>query len=847
MARTEVHKFGGTSLADAGCLARAADILGRASQGATIVAVASAMGGATDALMRAACDAADGHLERALEQIERLRYRHTDALALLSRETNADPGSGDSVRGELVALLEEVSELLRGVALIGELSPRVSDRILSVGEKLSVRLLAAALGFGGFQGMALDADSFLDTDDAFGDARPLTGVADRLIQKALRSHLEAGRIPVVTGFCGRAPDGATTTLGRGGSDLSATLLGAATAADEVTIWTDVAGVFSADPAVVPDARVVGQLNYREASEMSYYGAKVLHQRTIIPVADLSIPVRIKHTFDPSADGTLVDGTFTPGSHPVKALSAVRGQCLLSVEGKGMAGVPGVAARMFGALAARDISITMISQSSSESTICIALPREHAEAAEALLKSEFRPDLTRGDIEEVVLVRNIGIIAAVGLGMAHTPGVSSRLFTAMGDQGVNVRAIAQGSSELNISFAVEEHQVDRALRAAHAEFGLHRADTGRDSATNMDIMLLGCGRVGRALAELILDRASHVFDRFSLSPEIVAMCDRTGYLFDPTGIPLERVRSGLEIKKQGASLVEVDGAEEGSPTAMVERVLGFRVSRPVLVDVSDADGSGDAMLEALRLGADVVTANKKPLAGSMEAYRELVHTARERGRLLKCEATVGAGLPVVDTLDMLLATGDAIRRITGCFSGTLGYIMSELEAGAALSDAVAEAARRGYTEPDPVDDLSGLDVARKAIILARLSGILESDVEPELEGLVADGLAGLPLEELLERIRTEYDGPLAERVEACAAGGRRLRYGATIEPDCIRVGLIEVAADSPLFGLQGSDNMIVFESERYADRPLAVSGPGAGLEVTAMGVLSDVLRIAAERR
>lgn len=470
MKPVEVHKFGGTSLTDAACFVVAADTVRSASADATVAVVASAMAGVTDELIGAACEAAGGCLDRSLQRVDALTARHLGVLDHLQRAASGVPSCRfEAVREQLLGLLAEVAHLLQGVALVGELSSRVRDRVISVGEKLSVRLLALALELAHMRAKELDADTFLDTDDQFGSARPLAGVADRLIIKAVMGPVSEGYVPVVTGFCGRAPDGATTTLGRGGSDLTATLIAAAVGAARVTIWTDTAGVYSADPAVVPGARVIPQLNYREASELSFYGARVLHPRSIMPVASPEIPVHIRPVGQPKGTGTVIDGRFTGGSHPVKALSAVRGQCLLSVEGKGMAGVPGVAARMFAALAKQEISITMISQSSSEATICIALPLDLSDTAEAALKDEFRPDLTRGDVEEIVLVRSVGILAAVGLGMAQTPGVAARLFAALGARAINVRAIAQGSSELSISFAVDERRVDDALCAVHAEF------------------------------------------------------------------------------------------------------------------------------------------------------------------------------------------------------------------------------------------------------------------------------------------------------------------------------------------------------------------------------------------
>ena len=839
--RVEVHKFGGTSVGDAERIAAVARIVREAAAGCRLVVVASALAGVTDQLVAAGTAAARGDRDEGTRLLDAVLARHLEAVVRL------EIGDAVEVEAEIRGIVEEVIDLIRAVAHLRELTPRTRDDIIAAGEKLSVRLVTAALKRAGAPAAAVDADTFLETDDRFGEANALMGISDRTIVAALRPRLLRGEIPVVTGFCGRAPDGATTTLGRGGSDLSATLIAAALSADEVTIWTDVDGVFTADPKVVPGARVIRQLNFREAAEMSYYGAKVLHQRTMIPVASLGIPVRTRNSFAPESVGTVIDGRITPGSHPVKAVTAVRDQCLVSVEGKGMAGVPGVAARLFKAIAGARISVTMISQSSSEASICLAVPGERAIDAEQTLKREFRSDITRGDVDEIVARRGVSLIAAVGLGMARTPGVAARAFAALARHGVNVLAVAQGSSELNLTLAVDHDETGEAIRALHAEFGLDRIDTGEDAAGGFDLILLGCGKIGRALTELLQARRAHIVERFGLDARIVAVADRTGFVFRPAGIPKEELGGILETKSGGARLAARSGAvPSDDPVAMVRHVLSYRLARPVLIDVTDGEDTAEALLEALRLGADVVSANKKPLAGSLGRFRALVDGARETGRLLKVEATVGAGLPVVDTLEMLLATGDRLTRAEGCLSGTLGFVMTRLDEGVSFSEAVAEAARLGYTEPDPVADLSGADVGRKAVILGRLSGLALADDAIEVVGLVDPKLAGRPLAALIEALRA-YDAPIAERITNARRRGCALRYVARVEAGRIAVGPVEVPVDSPLGMLKGTDNMIVFTSERYAARPLVVSGPGAGVDVTAMGVLGDILRIAGERQ
>lgn len=841
MTPLQVHKFGGTSVGDPSRMRAVAAIVREQALHARIIVVASAMSGVTDALIDACVAASHGERDRALQLVDTVLERHQQVLETLV------PAQAQPVGESLRELARGTQEVLQAVARLRELTARTRDLVLCLGEKLSVRVLAAVVANEGLPATALDADAFLDTDACFGQAAPLAGVTHRSIDAALSPLVAKGLLPVVTGFLGRAPDGATTTLGRGGSDYSATLIGAAVGASEITIWTDVDGVYTANPKVVPHARRLEQLNFREAGELSYYGAKVLHPRTIIPVAARAVPVRIRNSFDPRSPGTLVDGRFTAGSHPVKAISAVHEQALVAIEGKGMAHIPGVAARVFAALAQAAISVTMISQSSSESSICLAVSDVEANAAELALRREFRRDISSGLVDDITVQRRVGLVAAVGLGMAHTPGVSGRLFAALGKRGVNVLAIAQGSSELNISLAVARHQIDDAVRAIHEAFALHRLDTGEDTTGRLDVLLLGWGKIGRALSHLLTARRDQVLERFGLEPRIVGICDRSGFVFRPNGLPADLLQRIVTLKSEGQPLANApEAVPSGDARAMLRHALGFRLARPVLVDVSDSDDSHAVMLEAFALGCDVVTANKKPLAGPFDQFLELRAEAMRSGRVLKAEATVGAGLPVIDTLEVMQATGDRITMAQGCLSGTLAFVISQLEAGVALSQAVEQARALGYTEPDPMVDLCGGDVARKAVILGRLAALVNGQTSLTLQGLVDASWVGLPASEWRARLQ-QLDEPMARRVSEARAQGKVLRYVATVLADSIEVGLQPVEPDSPLGLLRGTDNMIVFQSERYNARPLVISGPGAGIDVTAMGVMGDILRIAAERR
>ncbi len=832
MANLKVYKFGGTSLASADRMQRVATLIRSSTQ--PVVVVVSAMAGVTDSLTAAAGRAAEGVLDR--DALEALRRLHTETATTL----------GVDVADIIEPLFVELEELLGAAAAVGAISPRSRDRLLATGEKLSTRLLAALLATDDSgSATAIDADTFLETDDRFGAASPVFGVIDRSVEAALRPVLKAGTTPVVTGFCGRAPGGETTTLGRGGSDYSATLIAVALGASDVTIWTDVPGVFSANPTIVPDARIVTQLNYREAAELSYYGAKVLHPRTIQPLIDSGIATRIRSTFDPEAPGTLVDGKMTAGSHPVKAVSAVPAQALISVEGTGMAGVPGIAARIFRTLADEDISVTMISQSSAESSVCMAIPEERAADAEVALRRAFRLDLAHADVDDVRIQTGIALVAVVGLGMNHTRGIAGRVFAALSRANVNVVAIAQGASELNITFAVEQDDSARAIRAVHEAFGLHRIDPGTDNADHVDLLLLGYGRIGRALATLVRERHDAIRTRFGRTPRVVGIADRSGYVFDPNGLSVDALQRATDAKERGAALAELSECVRTDDAGeLLRTALSYRLARPIVVDVSDGD-TRTVHLEALERGADLVTANKVPLAGPVEGYRALVAAAERSGRLLRKEATVGAGLPVVDTVEHLCATGDRLARIEGCLSGTLTYVLSQLETGRPFAEVLAEADARGYIEPNPLVDLSGEDVLRKAIILSRVAGFEIDDAQIHCRGLVDRSLLGSDRATFMKLV-PQLNETLAQQVTDARAAGAVLRYVATLDDRTIDVGPQPVDPNSPLGTLSGTDNLVLIRSERYDQSPLVVSGPGAGVPVTAMGVLTDILRIMAER-
>jgi aspartokinase/homoserine dehydrogenase 1 len=827
-----VHKFGGASLADSAAVRHAVDIIRRHRAEPTVVVV-SAMAGTTDALLAVAEQAGSGDARAVAPLIARLRLRHAEvARALLP---------GGRLRADVLTIITErfaeLEALAEGLRLLRELTPRTTDYIVSRGERLSAAIVAAALEAAGTRARYVEASDLVHTDSAFGRASPDYHRTDRSVQRALGPLLERGIIPGVRGYPGATADGAVTTLGRGGSDLTATLLGRALGARRVSLWKDVPGLLTADPRVVPDARVIPQLHAREAAELAYYGAKVLHPRALIPIAGRRTAVIVRPFADPDAPGSEVSERVGAGRNPVKALTAAAGQALITVTGNGMLGVPGIAARTFHALHARQISVSLISQASSEHSICFSVPEALAADAVDSLTREFKDEIARGEIDGVEASPGMATVAVVGLGMHGTPGIAAGVFSALAAGGINVVAIAQGSSELNISVVVEAREAAEAQRRIHAAFQLSRIAGGAPiRPERMEVILLGFGQIGRTLADLI-GRVR----RPALSLRVAAVIDRSGFVFDPQGLSPKRLAALARDKRRGKALAAAPKGRAGTAEEAIAHIAGYALTRPVLVDLT-ADDTSAALEAALLHGMDLVLANKRPISGRRAASEALWQTARARGRRILHEATVGAGLPIIDTYHKLTESGDRVERIEGLLSGTLGYVLSEVGDGTPFSRAVRSAMRLGYTEPDPREDLSGMDVGRKALILGRLLGYRGELGRASVESLVPKWARALPLPDFLERL-DELDAGWKRRVEAARAQGSALRYVATVTRTRIAVGLRAVPLGSPLASIKGSDNQLVFTTARYQANPLVIRGPGAGAEVTAAGVLNDILRVA----
>jgi aspartokinase/homoserine dehydrogenase 1 len=826
--RLEVWKFGGASLADASAVRHAVSLV-RAHRGPLVVVV-SALAGVTDLLLDGARRSVAGEPEAASAAAAAFLRRHRDlahALVPAGPARNRLLASAD-------AQAREYREIAHAMAALADLSSRASDTLVARGERAASAVVAAALHAAGRRAQRVDAVDIVATDGRHGSAAPDLAATRRNARRLLLPLLKRGVTPVVPGFLGAGPDGTVTTLGRGGSDLTATLLARSLGAARVVLWKDVPGILTADPRAVADARLLPQMHHREAAEVAYFGAKVLHPRALIPLDGSAISLHVRSFVHPERPGTEVSARRTLAAYPVKALATIRGQALVTVAGKGLMGVPGMAARTFAAVHAEGLSVSTIFQSSSESSIGFTLPGAESDRAVAALERAFRDEIHAGLVDGVSARRDVAVIAVVGRGMPGTPGVAARVFSALASGRVNVIAIAQGSSELNISFVVEEGQAAEAVRRVHAAFQLSKIGGGHPpDRRRTDVVLLGFGRVGRALATMAPGTGQGRL-------RIVAALDRSGYVFDPRGVSRARLQRLAEGKDEGALLAGLGGRPASAPEAL-RWIAAHAVSRPVLVDVT-AEETGDLLLTALGQGFDLVLANKKPLAGPTAAYRRLLETAAAAGRRVRYEATVGAGLPVIDTFRKLVESGDRVLRVEGCVSGTLGFVLSSLEAGRPFSEAVREAVAKGYAEPDPREDLSGQDVARKGLILARLLGY--EGPAPKAENLVPPPLRRLPLARFMERLASLDDG-WRRRVAAEARRGRLLRYVVVATARGVSAGLRAVPRASRLGALTGTRNLLSFTTRRYRAEPLVVSGPGAGAEVTAAGILNDIQSLAGE--
>jgi len=815
--RWVVHKFGGSSLADAACLRRVVDIV-EALPEQRVALVLSACRGVTDELL-GLVTAAELRDETTTESVlERLRELHASMATEL-----LDAPAHEAFDRQFLSDLTDLRRILHTVALVRSAGRDLRDLAAGYGELWSSRLFAAFLERRALRKGVRWIDSSEVIVVEWGALGPGVRWPESQARAAQLIPQEADATLVMPGFIASDPRGLRTTLGRNGSDYSGSIFGALLDAREIVIWTDVDGVLSADPRQVPDAKIIDALSYHEAMELAFFGAKVIHPQTMAPAVSRKIPIWIRNTFAPGKRGTVIDGA-TGSALAVKGITSIDRVALLNLEGAGMIGVPGTAHRLFGALHEAGISVIVISQGSSEHSICFVVPAEQADTAEQAVRRAFVTELRDGQIQSLTVAVDCSVLAIVGDGMAGARGIAGRLFSALGDVGINVRAIAQGASERNISVVVSRDEGPRALRAVHSAFYL--------SPHTLSIGLIGPGTIGSVLISQLAAQLERFRREFNLDLRVRGIANSKRMLLADEAIDLAQWRESFALRSQPVDL-----------DRFTRHVVADHLPHHVMIDCTADAGVASRYAAWFADGIHVVTPNKKANSAMQADYRRMQETRRAAGAHFLYEATVGAGLPIIATLRDLRETGDRIHSVEGVLSGTLAYLFNVFDGKRSFSATVAEAHSRGLTEPDPRDDLSGLDVARKLVILGREMGLAIGLGDVRVESLVPPELRECSIEEFLAGL-VAHDARMRERRREAAHAGLCLRYvGRLEESGDATVGIERVEAKHPFANMALTDNIVRFVTDRYADNPLVIQGPGAGPEVTAGGVFGDLLRLA----
>jgi len=812
----KIIKFGGSSVGTPDRIGQVMDIIARThARHRNLIVVFSALQGVTDQLIRTSRQAAQGdrHYGSALKTIAGRHRAVLSALVPAHRRRSVLPFVQEK--------LADLTDVLHGVFYTRELTPRTLDHVMSFGELLSTFIIAEALKARRMPCTFVDSRLLIKTDESFGAARVKFELTNRTIRAYVKKH--AGMI-VACGFIGSTTDNDTVTLGRGGSDLTASIFGAALGASEIEIWTDVDGVMTADPRKVSKAFSIAKMTYEEAMEMSHFGARVIHPPTMQPALEKGIPIRIRNTFNPAFSGTLIGKRDSSGRFAVKGISSVDEIALLRVQGSGIAVLVGVGRRIFGALASGNINALLVTQASSEYSVCLAVQPESAQSARRLIEEEFKYEIRDKQVEPVVIEERLSIVAIVGENMRRTTGIAGRLFHALGRNGINIVAIAQGSSELNISTVVHKADESKALNALHDAFFL--SDT-----KSLNLFIVGTGLIGGTLLDQIIRQRDVLRRRQNLDVRVQAVANSRRMLFLDDGGP------GLSWREKLAS--------HGVPTAageFIRKMKELNLSNSVFVDCTASEEVTNRYAEILSSSISIVTPNKKANSGAFGRYAELRKTSHKHNVRFLYETNVGAGLPIINTINDLVAGGDRILKIEGVLSGTLSYLFNAFVEGRSFSDVLRDARERGYTEPDPRDDLNGMDVGRKLLILAREAGHRLEFRDIRIRPLLRKSLQGAGSVAAFMRNLPRVDASFRAERDAAAAEGKVLRYIASFAGGKAEVGLRRVPAGHPAASLTGSDIIVALTTVNCREHPVVIKGPGAGADVTATGVFADIIRI-----
>jgi aspartokinase/homoserine dehydrogenase 1 len=811
----QVLKFGGTSVANAENIRKVSCIIQKASKKEKVIAVLSALGGITDVLLQAARKAAEANEEykgilasaeqRHLDIVKELIpvVKQSSALSLVKKQFN------------------EIDDICNGIFLLSELTDRTTDKILSYGELISSQIISASLQAAGVENTWQDSRELIITDSAFTHAVVDFNLTKQKILEFLSKN--KNEVVILPGFIASDAQGVTTTLGRGGSDYTAAIAAAAVNASALEIWTDVSGMMTADPRLVSNAKPISEISYQEAMELSHFGAKVLYPPTVQPVLAANIPVWIKNTFAAESEGTLIKNHSLKNGNDIRGISSMSNIALLSLEGSGMVGIPGFSKRLFEALANSRINVILITQSSSEHSICVGVEEVNARNAKELIDKTFAAEIKSGSIDPLVVEQGLSIIALVGDNMKNHPGISGKMFGALGRNGVNVRAIAQGSSERNISAVISTSDVKKAINVLHEEFF-------ENTYKQVNLFLTGVGNVGSKLLAQLKQQQQYLQQQLRVQLKVVGIANRKKMYF---------VDDGIDLSSWDALL------EKGDPMKLnefIEAVRSKNLRNSVFADVTASEEVAMCYPKLFEKTVSIVACNKVACSSPYQYYRKLKDMAREHNSLFLFETNVGAGLPVIGTLNDLLRSGDKVNKIQAVLSGTLNFVFNNYNATKSFASVVKQAQDEGYTEPDPRLDLGGTDVMRKIMILAREAGeqlemedITNKSFMPPscMEGDVAH----------FYKEMEKHEDHFKKIYEEAAAKQCKLKFVASYENGKASVGLQHINAQHDFYHLYGKDNVVLFYTNRYVEQPLVVKGAGAGAEVTASGVFADIIRAA----
>ena len=779
------------------------------SQPKPVVVVVSAVGGVTDKLLATAEMASKGGDYQPM--LDSIVGKHDEIVAQLFADRS-------EVDERLSQIFSDLGSILKGVSLLKELSTRSLDTISGFGERLSSTILSLLID----GSKLVDSSKIIITQN--GGGRNIV-VSDLTTANIRACRQELSDINIFPGFISSNQKGEPTTLGRGGSDYTAALLAADMDAEILEIWTDVDGFMSADQRIISRAYTLEHLTYAEAMELSHFGAKVVYPPTILPVLGRNIPIRIKNTFNPTAPGTLIDGEVHANTKSkIKGISSIRNVSLLTLQCIGMVGVSGISMRMFKALAAEYINVILISQASSENSISVLVEGKDAGLASKVIDDEFEHEISVGHVAPVKVEPNMAVVAIVGERMKHNTGVSGMLFNAVGTNGINVYAIAQGASEVNISFVVKEEDLRKTLNVVHDSFFLSHYQV-------LNLFLVGVGTVGGKLIERLISQTEKLKNSDRLMIRLAGVANSKRMIFNTQGLDPH------SIKEQLAN------GQPSTPQQFAETIKMLNLSNSVFVDCTASPSVAELYDVMLENNVNVVTANKIASSSAYEHYRKLKQTAKDKGVKFHYETNVGAALPIISPINDLIKSGDRIVRLEAVLSGTLNFIVNELSAEKSLSQVIMEAKTRGYSEPDPRIDLSGTDVARKILILAREAGYaLELEDIDKTPFVPQEYLDTESVEEFMQKV-SELDAEFEARRKAREAKGLALRYVATFENGKAKIGFKEVDESNPLYHLEGSNNIVLINSDNYKEHPMQIKGYGAGAEVTATGVFADIIKVA----